>query len=149
MRKGRAPSNLRRKVRRRADDRCEYCFFPHALSSGPFHCDHLTPQAQGGLTAFNNLVWACAWCNGFKGDRTTAEDRTTGAIVPLFNPRTDRWTDHFCWSKDLLSVRGLSPTGRATITLLRLNRRGSKYMRSAWIRAGIHPGLPRGAKLPE
>jgi hypothetical protein len=45
-------------------------------------------------------------------------------IVPkkhhgLFHPRRDRWQDHFRWSGLILS--GLTPVGRTTIEVLRIN----------------------------
>jgi hypothetical protein len=46
-------------------------------------------------------------------------DPTTGQTVPLFNPRSQRWDDHFAWQGTLLV--GLTPTGRATIRVLNIN----------------------------
>src|SRR5687767_2387752 len=134
MRKGRVPSTLRRRVRRRAKGRCEYCCHPQALSSGPFHCDHAVPTAEGGLTAPDNLVWACGWCNLLKRDLATSWDAVTQRFVPLFNPRRDAWHEHFRWSRDLLRIIGGTATGRATVRVLQLNRRGTAAMRSAWLR---------------
>ena len=39
-------------------------------------------------------------CNNHKYTRTEAPDPIDGAMVPLFNPRTHRWADHFIWSSD-------------------------------------------------
>src|SRR5215211_6631146 len=115
---GRIPAKLRRRVRRRANSRCEYCFFPDANSSGPFHCDHVVPQSRGGKTVAENLVWCCAWCNHFKHDRIAAVDTRTRAEVQIFNPRSDHWSDHFKWSSDLLHILARTPKGRATLRLL-------------------------------
>jgi hypothetical protein len=46
----------------------------------------------------------------------------SGEIVPLYHPRRDRWDTHFVWSDDFLLIVGLTPTGRATVATLFLNR---------------------------
>jgi hypothetical protein len=66
-----------------------------------------------------NLALACYRCNKFKGPNLSAIDRKTKKIVPLFNPRTQRWRDHFV-RKGVLIV-GRTATGRATADLLRMN----------------------------
>ncbi|MEY8018880.1 HNH endonuclease [Mycobacterium servetii] len=35
--------------------------------------DHVTPESRGGQNTWDNLVTACAQCNGRKGNRTPAE----------------------------------------------------------------------------
>jgi hypothetical protein len=67
-----------------------------------------------------NLSWACAWCNSFKGTDIAAHPPGSGDIVPLFNPRTDAWDEHFVWEGPLL--RGKTPVGSATVDLLRINQ---------------------------
>jgi hypothetical protein len=46
-------------------------------------------------------------------------DPETGEVVRLFNPRLDQWAEHF----ELRDIRitGLTATGRATVSLLRMN----------------------------
>jgi hypothetical protein len=46
-------------------------------------------------------------------------DPLTGALVPLFNPRKQKWEDHFKWGGAM--IQALSPEGRVTVKLLRLN----------------------------
>jgi 5-methylcytosine-specific restriction endonuclease McrA len=41
---------------------CCYC-----AAEGPLTLDHLLPRALGGLDESDNIVWACAPCNGSKG----------------------------------------------------------------------------------
>jgi len=56
-----------------ADDmRCAYCHTAEATTGQPMTVDHITPQAQGGPTRFDNLCFACRRCNEFKGSATTA-----------------------------------------------------------------------------
>ena len=38
----------------------------------------------------------------------------------MFHPRRQRWRDHFRW--DGFRIVGLTPTGRATVAALQMNR---------------------------
>jgi hypothetical protein len=43
-------------------------------------------------------------------------------MVPLFNPRTDQWEEHFQWSpNESTLLEGVSSRGRATLQLLQMN----------------------------
>jgi HNH endonuclease len=101
--------------------------------------DHIKPVSKGGETTFENLCLACRSCNEFKSDSTEATDPLTGEIVPLFNPRTQRWLDHFGWSPDGTRVEGLNAVGRATIVCLRMNNPVIIVARSRWTLGGWHP----------
>src|SRR5262249_45728909 len=52
-----------------------------------------------------------------------AVDPETRTSVPPFHARRQQWHEHFAWSEDQLRVVGLTPTGRATVMFLHLNRR--------------------------
>ena len=84
--------------------------------------DHLIPEALGGLTEEVNLWLACSLCNDSKGCRIAAEDPSTGEVVRLFNPRHQDWHEHFSWSEGGSTITGRTPTGRAAVVALRLNR---------------------------
>jgi len=140
MPKTHIPEALRDAVRARAGARCEYCQIPDEAQVATFHCDHCIPESKGGPTAEDNLAWACPRCNGSKLAATHAPDPQTGETVPLFNPRTDRWEDHFQWSDDLLIVEPLSLTGRATAALLKMNRPKLQHIRALMLELGLHPG---------
>jgi len=60
-----------------------------------------------------------------------AHDPETNKPVPLYHPRRDRWSDHFKWSEDGLTVLPLTATGRATTARLQLNRLGVINIRRA------------------
>jgi hypothetical protein len=130
---------LRSRVRRRARDRCEYCLYPQRACYARFHCDHFVPISGGGLPTFDNLIWACPACNASKQARQFVSDPRTGIRAPLFNPRRERWTEHFRWSADMLRIVGLTPTGRATIRALRMNRRGVTVIRAMLLELDLHP----------
>jgi hypothetical protein len=85
-----------------------------------FHIDHVVPIAAGGETAPFNLALACVSCSLRKGARTQAVDPETGETAPLFNPRLASWPEHFEWRGSVLC--GTTPTGRATVYALSLNR---------------------------
>jgi hypothetical protein len=65
-------------------------------------------------------------------------DPQTEAIVRLFNPRHDRWEEHFAWQNDVMLV-GLTEIGRATVAALDLNRPLILAIRRAEIALGRHP----------
>jgi hypothetical protein len=82
--------------------------------------DHVIAEKHGGATETNNLAYACAQCNRFKGSDIATIDPQTGQIVPLFNPRTQSWHEHFNLDGAVIIAR--SPSGRATERLLQLNQ---------------------------
>jgi hypothetical protein len=105
----------------------------------PLEIEHIIPESVGGPTMRENLWLACHRCNEYKGDRTEAADPLTGEYVTLFNPRTQHWHDHFAWGPDGTLVVGLTPCGRATVEVLRLNNEYVVEARRFWVEAGWHP----------
>ena len=114
------PAELRRQVTERAGGRCEYCGLAQEGQEATFHVDHVVPVSDHGTTELDNLALACVSCSLRKGARRSSPDPHTGRDVRLFNPRTDRWADHFAW----LGVKliGKTDVGRATASALHLNR---------------------------
>jgi hypothetical protein len=141
MAKARPGANLRARVRDRARGYCEYCRIEEASTGHEFTLDHVAPESRGGLTSPENLAYACIGCNVRKSNRTGAPDPIDGEIAPLFNPRIQRWRDHFCWSADTRLVLGLTPIGRATVVALSLNRPLLIRYRTLMIKNGIHPPI--------
>ena len=90
-----------------------------SLQGATFHIEHIEPQALGGSDDPNNLALACPSCNLAKSNRQLVVDPLIEYQVRLFNPRTDRWDDHFAW-KDR-RILGRTPTSRATVEALTLN----------------------------
>lgn len=120
---------LQLEVRGRAVERCEYCLFPEYASELPFHVDHIIAEKHGGRTEPQNLAWACFSCNLRKGPNIAGLDPDTGELTPLFNPRSDAWSEHFAW--DGVWVRGKTAIGRATVTVLDINHVDSVTVREA------------------
>jgi hypothetical protein len=120
---------LRGLVRRRAQERCEYCRLPQvAARFAQFHIEHIVPRQHGGTDDPENLALACFQCNVRKGPNLSGIDPDTGQVVTLFNPRRQSWDEHFAQRGD--SIVGLSPTGRATVNLLQMNTSARREIRS-------------------
>jgi hypothetical protein len=114
------PDILRRDVVERAKNRCEYCGLSQVAQEATFHVDHIKPQITGGATSAENLALACVTCSLRKSARENASDPETGVVVAIFHPRRDQWSDHFTLNG--ARIVGLTPTGRATIEALQMNR---------------------------
>ena len=135
------PAALRRRVMEAAHFRCGYCLTDQRVIGPLLEIDHIIPEAKGGTDDEENLWLACPLCNSHKGDRVAALDPESGATVPLFNPRRDRWRDHFTWTADGTVVRGLTATGRATVDALVMNHTDVVAARALWVVAGWHPPI--------
>lgn len=135
----RIPKDVQQRVREQAEERCGYCQSQQKYVLGKLEIDHLIPRSQGGTDAEENLWLACRLCNNAKRDQTQGVDPQTGAIVALFNPRTQNWAEHFSWSEDRTRIEGSTPCGRATVVVLQLNNLVAVMVRQAWVAAGWHP----------
>jgi 5-methylcytosine-specific restriction endonuclease McrA len=133
------PSALKAQVAQRAAGCCEYCRSQARFAMQPFSTEHITPRSQEGDNTLDNLAWACQGCNNHKYNKTHFSDPVTGEQVPLFHPRRQRWQDHFAWNADCTLVVGMTPTGRATVVALQLNRPGLVNLRRILAAAGEHP----------
>jgi hypothetical protein len=118
---------------------CEYCHTSERWQYVRFTIDHVVPLAEGGADNPENLALACFHCNRRKSNKQAGTDPESGEVVPLFNPRSQLWLEHFSWSIDGLLVVPRSATGRATIALLELNRKRILQIRRADIAVARHP----------
>jgi hypothetical protein len=132
------PAHLRQQVRRRAKGRCEYCLLADQDSFFAHEPDHIIAEKHGGATSAKNLAFSCFDCNRFKGSDIASLDPVTRKLVPLFNPRTDVWKDHFQIVGG--TIRGLTAVGRATERLLKLNLPARVDIRAILADAGRYPG---------
>ena len=101
--------------------------------------DHIIPESLGGPTQFDNLWLACGLCNEYKGNRIAAPDPVTDELVRLFDPQRQVWQKHFAWAPEGDIILGMTPSGRATIETLRLNRPSLVIACRRWVSVGWHP----------
>jgi hypothetical protein len=136
---------LRELVRQRAGDRCECCHLPQEFSELHFHIEHVTPQQHGGTDASENLALACPECNFAKGSNLAALEPGGRKLVRLFNPRRDKWVQHF--RSDGARIFGKTPVGRASVALLKMNNAERLRIRTLLSEMGILPGAHEDAEL--
>ena len=144
MSRTRIPRSLRALVTEDERGRCAYCQSAVSIVGMPFEIDHVIPESLGGLTVRENLCLCCSPCNERKACRTTAIDPLTGKRAALFHPRRQVWSQDFRWIDGGLRIEGLTPTGRATVLALKLNRPILVTARQSWVKVGWHP--PKEAK---
>lgn len=137
MNQARMLASLRREVRERAGERCEYCLLAESQADPPHEPDHLIALKHNGQTTSANLALACFDCNRFKGSDIASIDAVTGKLVGLFNPRTQRWFEHFRLEGAHIVPR--TAVGRVTEKLLRLNLPSRVEVRARLIEHGKYP----------
>lgn len=130
---------LRQHIFETAQFRCGYCLTSQHIIGPLLEIEHTIPEAKGGTSEEMNLWVACPLCNSHKSDRIEAIDPETAARVMLFQPRLQRWVDHFTWSADGTIIVGKTPTGRATVLALQMNHPDIVAARRLWVAAGWHP----------
>lgn len=90
-----------------------------ALPWARFHIEHIRPRQHQGTDELENLCLACGHCNRYKGPNLASIDPATEKLTPLFNPRTDAWSDHFFQAEH--RILGVSAIGRVNVSLLNIN----------------------------
>lgn len=88
------------------------------------------------MTVEHNLAYACFECNPNKGANIATIDPLDEQIVRLFDPRTHLWAAHFTLQDG--RILGLTPVGRVTAQLLRLNTDTRVRQRQLLIEAGVY-----------
>ena len=135
MSRSHIPAETRRRVRQRANGRCEYCLLPEEVGFVPHEVDHVVAEKHGGRAETDNLALCCTLCNKYKGTDLTSIDPETGSITPLYHPRRDRWAEHFRLDQGLIVP--LTATGRVSVALLRLNDPHVSEVRRLLLAKGI------------
>jgi hypothetical protein len=139
MSKAYVSEQLRQTIEEAAHYRCGYCLLPQKITGLRLQIDHIVPEAVGGLTVEDNLWLACVACNRYKRDLTHFQDLETGQIVALFNPRHQKWDEHFKWSANGTMIEGLTACGRVTVAALQMNNEVIAASRSLWVQFGLWP----------
>jgi hypothetical protein len=122
----------------RAGNRCEYCHFPQERLSLGLYVDHIIARQHGGGDEETNLAMSYEHCNACKGPNLASVDQDTGEKIWLFDPRRDEWSKNFQIVDD--EVRGITPMGRATASLLDMNNANNILFRRILRLLGIPVG---------
>ena len=128
---------LRRLVRNRAQSLCAYCLIHEDDTFFGCQVDHIISEKHGGATDAPNLASACTFCNRAKGTDLGSIVSGTGELVRFFNPRTDRWSEHF--RLDGARILPRTPIGEVTVNILDFNAAERLQERTALIRLGRYP----------
>ena len=138
-------NETKRIVRERAKYLCEYCHSSERLSASRFTIDHITPKSLGGSDDLENLALACRRCNERRYNFVASIDPDSQETVPIFNPRLQKWDEHFVWVDQGALIEGITPIGRATCIRLDLNdtrypeKDSIRVTRRFWVKTGLHP----------
>ncbi|HET6973426.1 MAG TPA: HNH endonuclease signature motif containing protein [Pyrinomonadaceae bacterium] len=123
-------AQVRRQIRKRAHNLCEYCHLHQDDSPlAALHVEHIIPKVHGGTDDIENLALACIDCNLHKGTNLTEIDPQTSELTELFHPRRQNWDEHF----ELHGVYlvGKTAIGRTTIRVLGMNSDDQIALRSS------------------
>jgi len=110
---------LRRLVANRANNLCEYCLIHEEDTFFSCQVDHIISFKHGGKTEAENLAYACAFCNRNKGSDIGSILEPNSSFVRFFNPRTDKWVDHFQLEGTI--IKPITDIGEATAKILDFN----------------------------
>jgi len=128
--------DLRQTIADRANLLCEYCLIAETDTFYGCEVDHIISLKHGGSSELDNLAYACALCNRAKGSDVGSVS-ASGEFTRFFNPRTDRWSEHF--QLDQATIRSLTTIGEVTARILGLNDSIRLHEREEMIRFGKYP----------
>ena len=126
-------------VAQRAAHQCEYCRAPEAIFNFPFEVEHIIPPIHSGGDDAMNWALSCRSCNLHKSAHLQGTDAETQTTARLFQPRMDRWAEHFRVESATGSIIGLTAVGRATVARLQMNTPAQLAARRQWIRLRLFP----------
>ena len=121
----------------RAGNRCEYCRVLDYLVGFDYHIEHIIGVQHGGTDELSNLAYACSYCNWKKGPNLSTILYVGGELIPLYNPRSQNWFDHFEVKRG--EIIALSTIAEGTIKLLELNQSSRVEARFEMLLAGCYP----------
>jgi len=136
---------LRRLVATRADYLCEYCLIHQDDTFFGCEVDHIVSLKHSGPTQAENLAYACSFCNRYKGSDIASVSLETSELVRLFNPRADRWADHFRLSGNV--IEPITSIGEATARILKFNENEHILEREGLVAIGRYPTEPAAARM--
>lgn len=131
------PLALRRLVATRANQLCEYCLMHEDDTYFGCQVDHVISEKHGGPTNPENTAYACSFCNRSKGSDIGSLIWRTNQFVRFYNPRIDRWSDHFRLNG--ITILALTEIGEVTVKILDLNHIDRLFEREELQRQGLYP----------
>ena len=134
---GYVSAELRRLVQLRARNVCEYCLIHHSDTYLGCQIDHVISEKHGGMTLEDNLAYACTFCNRSKGSDLGSISEFTRQLVPFYNPRKQKWSDHF-QIRDT-AIEAITPTGEVTARILGFNMIERQFERKELSSLGRYP----------
>jgi hypothetical protein len=132
-------------VAARAEFLCEYCLIHEDDAFYGCQVDHIISLKHGGPTDADNLAFACAFCNRRKGSDVGSVYWETGEFIRFFNPRVDRWADHFRLNGAI--IEPLTAIGEVTARILGLNNGDRVLEREALMAVGKYPRASALARM--
>jgi hypothetical protein len=130
-------ASVRRQVAKRANSQCEYCLLSERFSLYSFHIEHIKSIKHGGTNDANNLAYCCPDCNYFKGSDIGTYLPDGESLIRFFNPRSDRWDEHFELVDGL--IEGVTEVGAATTRIFKFNDVDRLIFRQQLIELGLYP----------
>jgi hypothetical protein len=106
--------------------------------------DHIISEKHGGSTDADNLAYACTSCNRSKGSDvgSIVLPLNQGIFCRFFNPRTDRWYEHFSLdASDGITIVPLSNIGDVTTRILGFNSSERLLERQTLREIGRYPAV--------
>jgi len=131
---------LRKLVTSRAERLCEYCLIHEDDTFYGCQVDHIISEKHGGLTIAENLAYACTFCNRYKGSDVGSIVLPTSEFSRFFNPRLDRWGEHF--ALDGVMIVALTDIGNVTAKILDFNNADRLLERQTLQTMGRYPSAP-------
>jgi len=128
---------LRKLVASKAELLCEYCLIHEDDTFYGCQVDHIISEKHGGLTIADNLAYACTFCNRYKGSDVGSIVLPTGEFSRFFNPRTDRWSEHFVL--DGVIIVALTNIAKVTAKILKFNNADRLLERQTLQTMGRYP----------
>jgi hypothetical protein len=140
-------AELRRLVTERAERICEYCLIHEDDTFFGCQVDHIISEKHGGPTELANLALACTFCNRYKGSDIGSIIWTTNMFVRFFNPRSDRWADHF--ELEGVTIKPRTEIGEVTARILEFNNSDRLLERQTLQAVGRYPSEVALARMQQ
>lgn len=133
----RVDAMTRKFVAQRAGNVCEYCLIAEEDSFFRHQIEHIISLKHGGSSEPENLALSCVFCNSNKGSDISSLVESGGEIVRFFNPRIDRWSEHFRLDGGIIVA--VTDIGSVTVKILKFNADERIMEREVLISRGLYP----------